>query len=774
MAIQTVVVSGACPLPGDTVPASAFLEFTLSGFDTDATNIVAPEPVTVELVDGALPGGFSLWANEAGLRGTYYTVKLNVTDLQTMRITRHPLGNIQIASAPASQSLASLLNNPVPSVPSWNVNLDSETYDFLIQDVAAAKAATQPGATTNTQLAPIPSGRIKGRVSDGNGTVEDLTAAQVRAFLGVLFGAQPTDVSTLNTVFALLDPGMVNRIRDLYEAADGRNPFTDALKAKLDGIQGGAQVTNETTVSAAIGEAPVAGPLALIDTLGVKQADASGALRRVTVAKLRDALEAIINLNNVPDTASFMRMTAAERAKLAALRPETIGYYASRAALLTDYANLPDGALTTVGDAGFERATGAMTFPDMPGFVPARALSKPAIWHWQRHGDGIQDNTATFDAIKEFTTTSGQRVDMGSGGTYLTNQILIGSAQALRLEGDPLDRPRLLLGPATNSNVINTVEDGDAKIDLYGLVIDGQRAIRENGHGIRSAGASMIHLDQVLIQHCQSYGLGVQRGINRDIRIGFLEVMDVGMDAVDFKNTSFLNDPVFFDHIKCSAYGDRDTDKVAFDVRGAVYGRFLECDVPNTGRGMRFRTDGLKSGSDIPQGPAGYGYIHAINARGTAGDAATGVGGFAVQFSGSDPRAVVGTIIGDNIAGLILQETTSKGGTVLCVRGNNVYRQDAITLKGEGLEIMSGYISKHPDAATVDHVVDITGTALRNDIRNLKVYDPRGFARPILIEPGATDNRLFYPTVVSANAADNGIEDLGTNTGLIAPRSFAA
>jgi hypothetical protein len=50
---------------------------------------------------------------------------------------------------------------------------------------AAATAVLPDNSVTNTKLADMPTGRIKGRVTAGTGDPEDLTAAQVRSLLGL-------------------------------------------------------------------------------------------------------------------------------------------------------------------------------------------------------------------------------------------------------------------------------------------------------------------------------------------------------------------------------------------------------------------------------------------------------------------------------------------------------------------------------------------------------------------------------------------------------------
>ncbi|WP_226780354.1 sialate O-acetylesterase, partial [Oceaniglobus trochenteri] len=160
MTIPTVTITGRCPLPNDIVPVTADVEFRLSGFDTDGVDVVLPVVRAYVLENGELPAEAELWPNTEGLRGTYYVVRASVRDPQTGRVVQYPLGNIQVPAAPASQTLVSLLNNPVPSVPSWNVNLEGDVYEALLADIAGASAAADEAeaAAERARLAAIASG----------------------------------------------------------------------------------------------------------------------------------------------------------------------------------------------------------------------------------------------------------------------------------------------------------------------------------------------------------------------------------------------------------------------------------------------------------------------------------------------------------------------------------------------------------------------------------------------------------------------------------------
>lgn len=144
MALSKATISGsyrdATDVAGLTEMKAVFI---LSGIDTESAAAVVPTEVVALLVDGALPAGFALWKNTAGLRGTFYRHFLRGKRESRpgfADVVEVPLPNVQVGPL-ASYTLTALLNNPVPDAPGWNVNLDPESWDELQAQFAAAEAA---------------------------------------------------------------------------------------------------------------------------------------------------------------------------------------------------------------------------------------------------------------------------------------------------------------------------------------------------------------------------------------------------------------------------------------------------------------------------------------------------------------------------------------------------------------------------------------------------------------------------------------------------------
>lgn len=192
MTLTTSILTGRLPFPDDSVPANAYLRFTLSGVDTDGADVLHPASRTVALVSGEIPAGFELWQNVAGLLQTFYNVELVVIvsdNFGAMTQERaYTLGKIQIGSA-ASYDLSALLVVPT-------AGLDVETYIAQIMTavadahIAADTASESAGIAEAAALAagaPIVS--VLTSPVPANGTIELLKTVNGLAVYEVVTGA---------------------------------------------------------------------------------------------------------------------------------------------------------------------------------------------------------------------------------------------------------------------------------------------------------------------------------------------------------------------------------------------------------------------------------------------------------------------------------------------------------------------------------------------------------------------------------------------------------
>lgn len=149
MALTTSTITGRVPLPDDANPAAAEIVFTLSGYDTEGSQVIpGGAKARFVLVNGEMPAGAKLWRNTEGLRGTVYAVEVAWSEAgrrETIRRTAS-LGVVQVGDD-ASYTLGELLDAtpvPVPDNTYWR-SITQQQYDDMMQakdDAEAAAVAT--------------------------------------------------------------------------------------------------------------------------------------------------------------------------------------------------------------------------------------------------------------------------------------------------------------------------------------------------------------------------------------------------------------------------------------------------------------------------------------------------------------------------------------------------------------------------------------------------------------------------------------------------------
>lgn len=138
MAITTQNVTGLINLPNGSIPDQSYVEFTLTGFDTEAAvdATIVGETVTFYLdATGNLDA--DLWPNDEGVRTTFYNVTVGVYNGNVYR--RVGLGRISVPTAMGPYDLNDLLPIAPP---------DGADVDDYIAQLAAAVAAAENSAVT--------------------------------------------------------------------------------------------------------------------------------------------------------------------------------------------------------------------------------------------------------------------------------------------------------------------------------------------------------------------------------------------------------------------------------------------------------------------------------------------------------------------------------------------------------------------------------------------------------------------------------------------------
>lgn len=171
MALSKTRVTGRLPLPDDQIWQGSYVEFHLTGVDTDkATNdVLMPGPVVVALDDaGRLDA--SLWPNTRSAQGTNYRVTVHLMSPVTRRTVPCSLGQIvvPIVASGATVDITDLLamEAPLPSVP-----------DLLAQALAAAARAEANASSIDDNADKAAASAVAAATSEKNASDKATAAA---------------------------------------------------------------------------------------------------------------------------------------------------------------------------------------------------------------------------------------------------------------------------------------------------------------------------------------------------------------------------------------------------------------------------------------------------------------------------------------------------------------------------------------------------------------------------------------------------------------------
>lgn len=144
------------------------------------------------------------------------------------------------------------------------------------------------------------------------------------------------------------------------------------------------------------------------------------------------------------------------------------------------------------------------------------------------------------------------------------------------------------------SHLINM--DGASNITICDLTLDGNRAnnTTTSWHGIRTgtSGVTGLTVERVSIKNTRGYGLGLQGGDKKRVRIIDVDVQDTGADGCDFKNTSDNNEDIVIVGYSARRWGldGTLTEQAGIDCRGPCKLFGIWCsEGPADGHYIRFR-----------------------------------------------------------------------------------------------------------------------------------------------------------------------------------------
>lgn len=341
-------------------------------------------------------------------------------------------------------------------------------------------------------------------------------------------------------------------------------------------------------------------------------------------------------------------------------------------------------------------------------------------------GDGVTDDTAAKNAM---ISALGYLVI--PEGVFMVDRVACDGV-VVGIFGTNRLKSILKSLPGSHTHTVEVSNDGGAVI--RNITIDQNESTQPAGHGVRSGGCSILDIANTTIQNCAGYGVGLQGGTSKGVKIDNVLINNVGLDGVDVKDYNLNNEVVQINNLTVRNYGNRGTAQVAVDIRGIVNLTNLVAISDNNpnNRGFRFR-------SASAQGRVGSGTASNIYFKGT------GAGSFALQISQNVSDYSIHGVEAEG-SGFLAQFEQGSAGYVSGLVGRN--------LVIEGCTIFS-------DGLTIDGLIiegatrgfDIEPTAKNNRITNFKLSGITG-ANFCRVQSGAENNQLV-----------NGIVEVGKSTG---------
>ena len=303
-------------------------------------------------------------------------------------------------------------------------------------------------------------------------------------------------------------------------------------------------------------------------------------------------------------------------------------------------------------------------------------------------GDGVADDTSAINAAIAAVNAAGGGTVFFPAGTYIVGDaggstgISLLSKVALR--GAGIGATTIKLKDAADAHLIN-VADGTTDVAVSDMTLDGNRANQTVFvHCLRVAGVTNLLAQNLEIKEAHRYGIGIQGGTNKNVRLVNLDIHDTGADGIDIKNRNDDNEDIHISNVSVRSWGNDGTltAQAAIDCRGPIRADsiWISSPVQADAVGFRFRQGELSEEN-------GFG---AHRASLSNFDIRMGAGGtqIGVNVVARDVMVCNGYITG-GLRGLLVQdsgfratnvviEATSNDGVLLDALGNDLDADGAV------------------------------------------------------------------------------------------------
>jgi hypothetical protein len=357
--------------------------------------------------------------------------------------------------------------------------------------------------------------------------------------------------------------------------------------------------------------------------------------------------------------------------------------------------------------------------------------------------DGVTDNTLVTNAAVEWGKQLGIPI-----GTYSTESFYLLSKN-IELIGEDRELSIIKLKDNAIQNVISM--SGTGRLKASNLTLDQNFTNNSGGHGIRSGGCEQLVIENVTIQNCAFYGIGLQAGTSNGVNLSKFTIKNTNSDGIDIKDYNNNNGCIYITDYTAENISIVDADDVALDVRGEVCANNISITAVTESRGVRLRQGGS-------QGRAGFGTINNVIFKGYGADST-----IAIHIAADAGNFTITNVSAKDCNQAILQSAGAVGGVITGVTCSGIYG-DGMSIGGNDL-IINGYSAKNTTGSS--RLCDVESTAVNFNLCNFFIDETTASSQGIRVNTGAVDTSFANGAIRGGSIGDSGTGTVESNIRLI-------
>jgi polygalacturonase len=184
----------------------------------------------------------------------------------------------------------------------------------------------------------------------------------------------------------------------------------------------------------------------------------------------------------------------------------------------------------------------------------------------------FEDDTIAIQAAIDAAIRKGGGEVFFPPGSYVIGVIGTGldlsGANNVKIVGSGIGTTSVYAAPGTNWHIFSFANASD--VGISDMTINGNRETQNAGHCIRGAEINGFTIENVHLQDCYGYGIGLQSGTFARVFINSVVIEDVGQDGIDIKNLKSNNEQVFISNLLIKSPGRNRVNQSGLCLRGHI------------------------------------------------------------------------------------------------------------------------------------------------------------------------------------------------------------